>query len=229
MMRPLTIVLMLAVADWRRLTPNIVTTGSIVAKLGGAALVAIDHREHAIAAALLIQLGVLLDHLDGTIARYRRCGTAFGSYYDKVSDAVTWLAICAAIGWASYKDVGEVALVFAVMTSACALMVMGYVKWVAATAELEAGRPRSWAVTSYAPPARTPAEWVVWFFSSIVRAVKFEEVDLFFWVGVGLVVDRLDLLIWLLFISQGIQVVVMIVIRGVQVRAIDVAKRRTIP
>jgi phosphatidylglycerophosphate synthase len=225
-MRPLAIGVMLVVADWRWLTPNLVTTGANVAKLTGALLVAMDHERYAVAAALMIQLGLLLDHLDGTIARYRRCGTAFGSYYDKVSDAVTWHAICAAIAWASYKDSADVVLVIAVLTSGYAQMVCGYVKWVAATAELEANRPRSSSPGSQLPPSRTPAQWLVWFGSSLVRAVKFEEVDLFFWVGLGLILGRLDLLIWLLFISQSIQVAAMIVIRGLQVRAIDVAKRR---
>ena len=39
-------------------------------------------------AALLLQLGVIFDHLDGTVARYRRTFTRLGSFYDKASDLV---------------------------------------------------------------------------------------------------------------------------------------------
>src|SRR5262245_149658 len=70
-MRPLTILVMLVVGDCRILTPNRVTTLANAAKLLGAALLVIDHREHAIGAAIWIQIGLLLDHLDGTLARYR--------------------------------------------------------------------------------------------------------------------------------------------------------------
>src|SRR5215213_5748073 len=98
-MRPLSILVMLVVADWRWLTPNLVTSLANLAKLGGAALLVVDHHDHAVLAAILIQVGLLLDHLDGTLARYRRCGTTFGAFYDKVSDALTWLAITSAVGY----------------------------------------------------------------------------------------------------------------------------------
>jgi len=241
-MRPLTILVMLVVADWRWLTPNLVTTLGNVAKLAGATLLVVDHREHAVAAAIAIQIGLLLDHLDGTIARYRGTGTMLGAFYDKVSDAVTWLAITGALGWAAYQDTGDARLPIAAVASAYALLVLGYMKWIVVAEQkkadwLDAMRTRdrasrsrlaevAVAPVSHAPPARTARQWAAWFAASIARGLRFEEVDLFFWIGLGLVTRQLALLCWLLVVSQAIQLLIMIGKRALQARALDATRTR---
>jgi phosphatidylglycerophosphate synthase len=241
-MRPLAILVMLVVADWRWLTPNLVTTLGNAAKLAGAVLLVLDYREHAVAAAIAIQVGLLLDHLDGTIARYRDCGTTFGAFYDKVSDAVTWLAITGAIGWAAYLDTGDAKLPIAAVASAYALLVLGYMKWIVVAEQkkadwLDAMRMRDRALRArlaeagaapvmHEPPVRTARQWIAWFASSIGRGFMFEEVDLFFWIGLGLVTRELSLLCWLLVVSQVVQLVIMVVKRALQARALDVTRAR---
>jgi len=241
-MRPLAILVMLVVADWRWLTPNLVTTLGNGAKLLGAALIAIDHREYAVAAAVAIQVGLLLDHLDGTIARYRNCGTMFGAFYDKVSDAVTWLAITGAIGWAAYVDTGDARLPIAAVASAYSLLALGYMKWIVVAEQkkadwLDAMRMRDRtrrarlaeaeaAPVSHEPPSRTAKQWAVWLGSSVLRAFKFEEVDLFFWIGLGLVLRELTLLCLLLVVSQIVQLVIMVIKRALEARALDVRRVR---
>jgi phosphatidylglycerophosphate synthase len=224
-MRPLTILVMLVVADWKWLTPNLVTTLANVAKLTGALLLAIDHHTHAVSAVVWINVGLLLDHLDGTIARYRNCGTAFGAFYDKVSDAVTWLAIMSAIGWAAYHDHGDVRLAIAASASAYALLVLGYMKWMLAAAEAGAGKQPA-AAMPHDPPTRTRREWAIWFAASLAKSVRFEEVDLFFWIGVGVLVQRLDLLVWLLAVSQTVQLLIMLMKRSLQARSLSGSGRR---
>ena len=96
--RPLTILVMLVIADWKFLTPNRLTTLANVLKFIGAYLI-LDP-SHWILAVVFLQLGILFDHLDGTMARYRGTFTKFGSFYDKVSDMVTWtLIVFAARAW----------------------------------------------------------------------------------------------------------------------------------
>jgi len=73
------------------------------------------------------------------------------------------------------------------------------------------------------PPSRTPRQWAAWFASSLFRIVLFEEVDLFFWIGLGLVLNRLELLCWLLVVSQGVQLIIMVIKRALQARALDLA------
>jgi phosphatidylglycerophosphate synthase len=234
-MRPLSILVMLVIADWKFLTPNRVTTMATAAKLGGAALLVMAPESHGVLAAVILQLGLLLDHLDGTIARYQGSGSTFGAFYDKVSDAITWLVITTAIGYVAYQQTHDVWMPIAAIASGYALLVLGYMKWIVVAEQkklewLEARMQpallrRMLPQEAHEPPSRTPRQWVGWFVSSILRAVMFEEVDLFFWIGVGLVVGRVDLLCWLLAITQGVQLVIMLVKRGLQARRLDIARQ----
>ncbi|CAN5914124.1 hypothetical protein BH11MYX3_BH11MYX3_12830 [soil metagenome] len=218
-MRPLSILMMLVVADWKWVTPNRVTSAANVSKLIGAMYLVVDHEAYLWHAVIWLQVGCLLDHLDGTLARYRGAGSAFGAFYDKVSDAVTWIVISGAVGWAAYKDTGDIRMPMLAMAAAYALLVLGYMKWI-----VMAAHRRSPATAPADPPMRTPMQWAGWFCSSLVRAFAFEEIDLFFWIGVGLVVGRMDLLVWLLAISQASQLLVMMIKRGLQMRMIDASR-----
>jgi len=215
--RPLSILVMLVIADWRFLTPNRLTTVANLGKLGACALIAFGgvpgDLGDTVWAVVLLQVGIVFDHLDGTMARYRRAFTRLGSFYDKVSDLVTWFLIMLAIGWAAYRQTGDAHLLILAIASSFALDVMGYMKWLA-TAESERLRwfearsdaalveKRTAAIVIAPPPARTRADWLRWFTRSWLQIVRFEEMDLFFWVGLGLLVNRLEWLIWLLFATQ---------------------------
>jgi len=218
-MRPLSILIMLGIADWRWVTPNLVTTAANLTKIAGALFLVVDHHQYAWAAVILLQVGCLLDHLDGTLARYRQTGSAFGAFYDKVSDAVTWIVISGTVGWAAYKANGDIRLPMLAMAAAYALLVLGYMKWI-----VMAANSRSPATPPVDPPHRTPLQWATWFGSSLLRAFLFEEIDLFFWIGVGVIANRLDLLVWALAISQAVQLLIMMIKRGLQMRAIDVSR-----
>ena len=218
-MRPLSIVLMLACADWKWLTPNLVTTLANITKIGGAIALVLDHREFAVLGVVLLQIGCLLDHLDGTLARYRQTGSAFGAFYDKVSDAVTWVVISGAVGWAAYKETHDIAMPMLAMAAAYALLILGYMKWI-----VMAATQKSPATPPVDPPSRTAFQWVGWMFGSLLRAAMFEEIDLYFWIGVGVLVGRLDLLVYALAISQAAQLLIMMIKRGLQMRAIDASR-----
>ena len=220
-MRPLSVLIMLIVADWKWLTPNLVTTIANVFKLVGAALIILDHREYALSAVIILQLGVLFDHVDGTLARYRRTGSTFGAFYDKVSDAVTWLVISGALGWAAYLETKSIWMPVGALTAAYFLLVMGYMKWIVAAAA-----QRTPATPPADPPSRTPKQWAGWVLSSLGRAAYFEEIDLFFWIGLGLLFHQLPLTILLLVVSQGVQLAFMSIKRGMQMQQLDAARAR---
>ena len=215
--RPIAIVVMLVIADWRWVTPNRLTLLATLCKVA-AVWGIVDH--HWIAAAVLLQLGLLFDHLDGTIARYRGTGSSFGSFFDKVSDLYTWLAITTAIGWVVYEETGRVELLMLSSLSALGQYATGYMKWLTVTEELRLkwrrAKPDPVAAVEREtrppppsfPPDRTGADWARFILSRLSRIVLFEEVDLFLWVGLALVFDRLEWVIWALAVSQGLQVLI---------------------
>jgi phosphatidylglycerophosphate synthase len=228
--RPISIAVMLVIADWRFLTPNRLTWIATLCKIGAAYTIVVDHF---VWAAVLLQLGLLFDHLDGTVARYRGMGSSLGSFFDKVSDLYTWLAICTAIGWVVYQRTGRVDLLLMASLSSLSQFATGYMKWLTAIedARLKWRRAKADPAAAVAretkppgpnlPPERTPRQWVLFILSRLWRVVLFEEVDLFLWVGLGLVFDRLEWLIWALVVSQGLQTVVTTVWRANHNRLFD--------
>lgn len=235
--RPITIVVMLVIADWKFLTPNRLTTVANVCKLAGAALIVPEWSDHTVLAVVLLQLGILFDHLDGTMARYRRSFTVFGSFYDKTSDLITWFAITSAIGWRGYHDTGEPLMMVLTQASAACVAIRGYMKWLItsesnklkwheAKADVQAALAKNTAAPVIKPPPeRTTGDWLRWFGKMSWQFYRFEEMDLFFWVGLGLLVDRVEWLCWLLLLSQIGGLVSMTVIRHLEAHKIDVAMR----
>ena len=237
LLRPLSVAIMLVVADWRWLTPNRVTSAANAFKLAGAALVFWSYDEHVVLAVVLLQVGVLLDHLDGTLARYRGTGSVLGSFYDKVSDAMSWFVIVAAIAWVAYDRTGNGALLIVATAAAYALLVRGYMKWVIASEQarldwLKARNDPAAAVARHLappkpsePPQRSLQDWVAWIGRALLNVYQFDEIDMFFWVGLFLVLDEPVLLVWLLGITQGIGLLVMTLRRLRDAHRVDVRRR----
>jgi hypothetical protein len=71
------------------------------------------------------------------------------------------------------------------------------------------------------PPERSRADWLRWFARSWLQIVRFEEMDLFFWVAVGLLTGKLAWLIWLLFATQTFILLSMAVRRTREIVRVD--------
>lgn len=226
--RPITILVMLVIADWKFLTPNRLTTIANLCKLAAAALLVPEWSggsDHTVLAVVLLQLGILFDHLDGTMARYRRSFTVFGSFYDKTSDLITWFALMTAVGWRGYHDTGEPLMLVLTQGSAACVAIRGYMKWLI-TSEIYKRQDANTSVPVIKPPPeRTLRDWLRWFARMSWQFYRFEEMDLFFWVGLGLLLDRVELLCWLLLLSQIGGLVSMTIIRHLEAHKIDVAMR----
>ncbi len=222
--RPLTILVMLVIADWRFLTPNRLTSIANVCKLAGTYLIL--RPEHWVLSVVLLQLGLLFDHLDGTVARYRRTFTKFGSFYDKVSDMITWCVIVLTLGWQASVQYGKPMYILFGAASVIALNLRGYMKWLyqAETERIrwfEAKRDpslvdkRTSPIVIKPPPVRTARDWAIWFGKKVAMVFAFEEMDLWFWLGLGMLVDRIDLVMWLMVVTQVPLALALVVIRHV--------------
>ncbi len=89
--------LLLPAAERADVTPNQVTMASLLVTGLATPLIAFGHRSAWIAAAFLIQLGFVLDCLDGQLARATARESDFGRYFDSLTDLVKVFAlICAA-------------------------------------------------------------------------------------------------------------------------------------
>jgi hypothetical protein len=221
--RPITILVMLVIADWKFLTPNRLTTVANLCKLAGAALLVPEWTDHVVWGVVLLQLGVLFDHLDGTMARYSRTFTVFGSFYDKTSDLITWFVIMTAVGWRGMHEAGDPLMLVLTQGSAACVAVRGYMKWLITSEHYKRQDAQTSAPRISAPPERSARDWLRWFAKMSWQFYRFEEMDLFFWVGLGLLLDEVELLCWLLLLSQIGGLISMTIIRHLEAHKLDLA------
>lgn len=87
----------------RGFTPNQVTVAGFGLGLAAAALIAVGATGTTIAGALLLQVALVLDCVDGEIARSTRSFSAFGAWLDLVTDRVKEAAVLGAVALAEPK------------------------------------------------------------------------------------------------------------------------------
>jgi len=84
-------------------SPNVVTVTSLALGLLAAGLAATDSRWAWVAAAVLLQLALVVDCVDGEIARFTRRFSALGAWLDAVGDRVKEYSLIAAVAWVSVR------------------------------------------------------------------------------------------------------------------------------
>ena len=84
-------------------TPNVVTLVSLLLGLAACALAAVDARWTWLAAAVLLQASLVVDCVDGEIARFTRRYSPLGGWLDAVSDRVKEFTMVAAVAWVAAR------------------------------------------------------------------------------------------------------------------------------
>jgi phosphatidylglycerophosphate synthase len=203
--RPLTILFLLPVIEKKWVTPNRVTFLSVVTKVTGTLFIAFDMSfSGGVAGAVFINLGLILDNMDGTIARYRNTASKFGFFYDKATDAVTMTIMFWAIGYRAYVFTGDLSDLIIPLLAVSCIYITGYSKWVAERALLDmkiSEKFHTSQLNEYAanqeqgfiwtpPPQRSFKDWMKWLGKAFFSILYFNEVDIFFWAGLALITEK---------------------------------------
>jgi phosphatidylglycerophosphate synthase len=88
-----------------RFSPNQVSVLSLLVSIAGMILVASATWESLVIGALMVHLGLLLDHADGQVARKRGMGSTWGMYLDMAFDRIVEVGIIAAMVPVMLSDV----------------------------------------------------------------------------------------------------------------------------
>jgi phosphatidylglycerophosphate synthase len=84
-------------------TPNVVTFVSLLLGLAACALAAVDTRWTWVLAAVLLQASLVVDCVDGEIARFTRRYSPLGGWLDAVSDRIKEFSLVAAVAWVAAR------------------------------------------------------------------------------------------------------------------------------
>jgi phosphatidylglycerophosphate synthase len=214
--RPTAFLLLLLVGDLRWVTPNRITHLSNLLLVAGCAAMLQVTRGWFVVAAVLLNLSLTFDCADGQLARYRRSGSELGSYYDKASDALGMVILFAVAGWVAHQRHGDPALIVLALFAVGGHLTSGYVKWLARAAQGRGGK----APAPATPPA-VPIPLYQYPPRVLLKVFRFAEPDLLFWLSLGLLLDRLDLAVWLAGITQLAMGVGASFVRGIEVARLD--------
>jgi len=98
-----------------RITPNAITGLSLIAGLGGAALLAFGATGVAVLGALLLWASSILDGCDGELARLKLLTSRFGARFDAITDHVVHAATFAGVALHVYRTRPDMPLAAPVM------------------------------------------------------------------------------------------------------------------
>lgn len=196
--RPLAILFLIPTADLAWITPNGITTVSILMRLVAAYLMLpaaylgpVETTTTLVSAALLWHLGSVLDAMDGALARYRGAGSALGRYYDKVSDRVISLALVLALTLRPFDRDGSVlplvlGSIYVSLTGTASVA-----KWIEIGIHADLKLPTGASdPEEVAAPKRTLVDWVKYLVWSARTIFVVTEVDLPLWGSVALLTGK---------------------------------------
>lgn len=186
--RPLARLTLQALAEQPWLTPNRITAVSVACCFGAAiAMLVPDSTALTILTLALLGIRSVLDSLDGQLARYRACGSHFGSYVDKVTDVFCWGALYGALGLRAHAADPTTTMALLPMFSGVWLVLSGTALWLARAVSADPHR-------SGATGSRTTLGFAAWA-RNLWRVVLFEEPDFYLWIGLALATSRYDVFV----------------------------------
>ena len=203
---PLSWIILGVIGDYKRVTPIGITWLSFFAKMIPAGLMATNDSIAIIAAAISLQFGQVLDSMDGNLARYRGHATLKGGFLDRVLDGTGFIFVMAGFSWLVYQNGGEpYYLLIGPLTSAFYLVIC-YVYWTIAYMEQKyIGRGQ---MIKPGNNVRSIVQIPTWKY--MLRGQKklfsFHQADFYFWIGLGLILEIPEVIIWLLFVVLSIRV-----------------------
>lgn len=208
--RPSAFVLLLFIGDIRWVTPNLLTALSLVFKLAVAAMIFWGDHTVWLWSIAVLQFSYTLDCADGQLARYRKVSSAIGSYFDKIVDTIGFLFVFSALAHVCVLETGELYYAHLATLTLFALLLSGYVKWVAIAEIVDRGGSADQA------NRRVPKAIKWWHIA--IKLFEFTETDLHLWMSIFLALAKPTWLMWLLAVTQTVMVIAAVIYRGVQIQ-----------
>ena len=197
--RPLANVFLLPIADIRWITPNLLTWFAFVLGIVGIGLMFSADYLLMIWGVAVIQIRCVVDSMDGHLARYRGKGSAAGAYLDKATDALFWTVLFMALAYAAYRQDPNPVYFMLAGVAAFSRLFIGYVYWLNHYMQLQVNPDRKARAHAYRYSPTTIKGWL-WNF---LYMFNMAEPDMYFWISIGIIFNRLDILMWFLGISNG--------------------------
>jgi phosphatidylglycerophosphate synthase len=112
------------IADWKLITPNLLTVGSFLLVLIASFLIIFDFSSFSLISCIILQVAYILDCMDGQLARYRGISSELGAFLDKSLDLIKFPFVIFAFTFNSFyqsKDILPIIVGFSCLFFVCFL------------------------------------------------------------------------------------------------------------
>ncbi|MBU1222074.1 CDP-alcohol phosphatidyltransferase family protein [Myxococcota bacterium] len=212
--RPINFLILHVIGDLKFITPNLVTLAGFGCFLAASGFIWSNPGARFLIAALLFAR-LILDDLDGMLARYRGGGSSFGSYLDKVTDIIGFFVFFTVLGYVVYRQTSTPWPLIVSSAGIFGLMGTGYVKWVVASMIAK-------APTTNSPQALKVGPLRVLLTLMFIKIWAVNECDIFLFSIIFILFGfPVKILLYILATTQILQFSAMLVIRGLQAAGAD--------
>ncbi len=218
---PVIWIILAAIADWKLISPNLLTMLTFLSKVASSALIAFGDRSMVITGAVLLQAGVLFDHMDGNLARYRNIATMKGGFMDRILDGASILIILSALSWHAYLKGNPAYYLLLGPSAAGFYLIICYMYWSYAFYE----HKTLGESTKVNPGAKDLSDRQVSTLDYMIEGQKkifnFNHIDYYFWISFAIILDQPETVLWFLFIIIGYKVIDRFIMRMNHLDSLD--------
>ena len=223
---PISWLVLAVIGDIKWITPIGITFLSFIFKVIPAALMLHGERCFIILSAILLQIGQVLDSMDGNLARYRNNTTLRGGFLDRILDGIGFIIIMSSLSWFTYQKTGESYYLLLGPVTAAMYLVICYSYWTTAYQE-ERYLRKSKKVRpgSNVTNIEHISTWT-YIFNGQKKILSFKQADFYFWIGIGIILEINSYVIWILFIVLVIRVIERVQSRYFYLKLLDKGDRQ---
>jgi phosphatidylglycerophosphate synthase len=207
---PLGVLVAALVADVRWITPNLITLVGFVLRLVGASLLAVREPWADLTSLGLLQLSLVLDITDGSLARYRKRPSALGAFLDKITDGASLATLGFLLGYRAWLDGHGVLHLLAGAFIGASYLLRCYMYWVVAYLERDREAPATVGPRNQRPFGDLSfGERLRYYLAQSWRIVLFGEGDVYFWVALAILFGRVGDVVLLLAATMSFWLLVL--------------------
>lgn len=221
---PVSWVVLAVIADWKVVNPNLLTMLNFLTKVLSSILIAFGDRSMVITGAVILQIGVLLDHMDGNLARYRNVSTLKGGFMDRILDGTSVLIILTALSWHVYLEGSSVYYLLLGPLSGGFYLIVCYMYWTYAYYEhVRLGKSKK-VLPGSKDLNQKNISTIRYIINGQKKIFNFNHIDYYFWISFAIIINQPKIVLWFLFIILGYKVIDRFVTRMNHLAKLDSGK-----
>ena len=209
------------IGDIKWITPIGITWLSFLCKIIPTGLIIHHERHYIIIGVLLLQVGQVLDSMDGNLARYRNITTLRGGFLDRILDGLGFVFVMSSFSWYTYQNYNESYYLVLGPMAAAFYLVVCYSYWTTAyeeqkiLGELKKVKPGGNVVN-----LKHISTWK-YILIAQKKILSFRQADFYFWIGFGIILEKSKYIIWILFIVLFVRLIERIQSRYFYLKKLD--------